>query len=756
MAGILVLIPLLFLSVLPTKWSNLCSSQTSLDRSFKSLSTKERKILVESGYTDAANSYLAKNSVFASDQNMYYLYTKVLKKRGFPQLMKFLTSQMTHKARVFLPYFVNCFDDHAFFGQKQSILQEYVLPMESYIANQSPSLSLLVSKIRQAFQSLEVIFRNGFYYKFLDKDQIGVSNFQVNEKEEFLNLRIFAENEESDLFRRGRIRYQSKLGREREELKTSQYWEEETSLPESQTEISQMIDVNLNYYSQNDKHSSLAPMSQRQTTASLLIPLSQTQDYHRLPQTEMQIPNLLLQEERHERNHSLIPERSESFNIFNLFRGKVRYLENVSVTCSAKRFRGLSVYLATFQSVRHIYGKASHLPIYDYKFCVKANVYEFVKAMESFLQPKEDGIFSFIRVLSEIEKTVLIFEYLMRRKSASLVATSGSRESSSKSFEFKSVYNTYPIRSSMYHDLVLDYIMQSIRGSKGVACESGIADFFLRFHFYRQLILEILSAFHLMKTKFLRRSLILLLTDLDAFLNGRPLVINQKGRFLKEEVNRYAYYKYEKEYKRLDPDQIVDNVLKSKYRQIQRIIDENMSPMSSDEIIDLFFGSDKEEHSRSQKSNTLSNLWSNESQLREGSLTFPHKRVDFRDTEYTMLNSARTQKDESSPKSGLRASKFLSEDPQFFTKILKHNLLVDTNPNLVNSDFWGDDSSVMSEMSAKSPLLKKSKSKKRKKNDLEKREHVWRNVPLQRVNSDIPKRTTYMDSRRRVSMHLLV
>ena len=753
MAGILVLIPLLFLSVRPIKWPKLCSSQTTLDRSFKSLSNKERKILVESGYTDAANSHLTKNTLFASDQNLYYLYTKVLRKRGFPQLMKFLTSQMTHKARTFLPYLVNCFDDHAFFGQKQSILQEYVLPMESYIANQSPSLPLLVTKMRHVFQSLEVIFRNGFYYKFLDKSQIGVSNFQVNQREEFLNRRIFAENEDSDLFRRGRIRHQSRMRHGREHMRTSQFWESEASVPETQTEISQMIDFNLKYYSQEHNDSSEMAASQRQTAASLLIPLSQTQDSRRPPQTEMHVPNPLLQEERHKPNHSIIPERSESFHIFQLFRGKVRYLENISVNCSAKRFKGLALYLRMFQSVRHIYGKASHLPTYDYKFCVKANVYEFVKAMESFLQPKGNGTFSFTRVLSEIEKTVLIFEYLMRKKNVSLVAISGSRESSSNSFEFKSVYNTYPIRSSMYHDLVLEYLMQSIRGSKSVTCDSKIADFFLRFHFYRQLILEILAAFHLMTTKYLRRSFILLITDLDAFLNGRPMVINQKGRFLKENVNRYAYYKYEKEFKRLDPDEIKDQVLKTKYSQIQRIIDERMSPMSSDEIINLFLQSDNGQHLRSQKSSTSSNLWGSASGLREGSLAFPQKRTHFGDADYTMLNTARTQKQGRSSSIRASPSKFLEEDPQFFTKVLKHNLMVETNPNLVNSDFWGEDSSIMSE---RSPLIKESKSKFSKKNDLKKRGNIWRELPLQHVNTDTPKRATVVHSRLHNSMHVLV
>lgn len=593
-------------------WRSFCLSESTLYKRFSTITRSAQIILTESGNLDAGQVTLLQNSFNPNDQNVYSLYTKLTKKQDFPRVMQYLTTYMSLKSREILPYFVNCFVGQAFLSKKESILQEYVQPMEFYIENRRPSLKLFSGKIREAFQSLEVIFRNGFFYKMLDQSQIGVSSFLMERRDVIFNTEIYAQNEMSNRFYRGRLnlagenassfdkgsfhnQFENELsdnfsGLKRKKAGLRNIDSAELSLLDSQKDeasfssqgedsksiVSKQIDAIERKFSSPEPAQSMCLDS-----INRVIPLSFTKSPERQKTEERVSKPDLIKDKR-----SVEVEDTFSNPMFEPYRGKVRFLNRLGVHCAANKLPSLTAYFKNFKHARHIYGKAAHLPKYDFQFCVKSNVYFFVKSIETYFQKLGNKGFGFFRILTEIEKTLLLFEYQLHDDTNSVDTLLSDSKAAPEDLFLDSVYKLYPLKALSVPGVVLDYLTKSINSSRTIFCDRRIIEFFLQHHFYRHFLLELLSAFHLMRAKFLRRSLLLLLTDLQAFLLGRPLIINSRATFLKTEVNRFVYYGYEKKFKTITSQKIYDPKLKYKFEQIKGIIQEKFGKNMGDWTIE--------------------------------------------------------------------------------------------------------------------------------------------------------------------------
>jgi hypothetical protein len=69
--------------------------------------------------------------------------------------------------------------------EEAGILQEYVKPFEIAVVDRALTIDYVLARMKEVLQSLEVLFRNGFYYVGLSSGQIGISSFEV--REEFAN-----------------------------------------------------------------------------------------------------------------------------------------------------------------------------------------------------------------------------------------------------------------------------------------------------------------------------------------------------------------------------------------------------------------------------------------------------------------------------------------------------------------------------------------------------------------------------------------
>ena len=129
---------------------------------------------------------LYQNFADSSDQNLYYLFSKAIQKKNIAKVGEYFEHHVTRKGRTILPFYVDCIVRNLGIVEEAGVLQEYIKPFVIATKDRELSIDYTLLKMKEVLQSLEVIFRNGFYYSGLSSGQIGISQMEI--REEFANL----------------------------------------------------------------------------------------------------------------------------------------------------------------------------------------------------------------------------------------------------------------------------------------------------------------------------------------------------------------------------------------------------------------------------------------------------------------------------------------------------------------------------------------------------------------------------------------
>lgn len=141
------------------------------------VSETQRGWLEDAGREDLA---LLLNKTDTRDLNKYVLYYKNIRKQKIQKIVSFLYSDHHPKKAVFLPFFKACVVGKGLL-KSAGLVYEFVPRFDEFLLAQQASVKDVIGRMREALQSLELLFRNGFWYRGLSPDQLGVSQFETVE-----------------------------------------------------------------------------------------------------------------------------------------------------------------------------------------------------------------------------------------------------------------------------------------------------------------------------------------------------------------------------------------------------------------------------------------------------------------------------------------------------------------------------------------------------------------------------------------------
>ena len=166
-------------------WYRDCQIYKNFDSDFKRIPSSSMHMHNLGKDVKNLDNSLYHNYADTSDQNIYYLFSKAIQKRNIAGIGEYFEHRIRPKARTILPFYVDCVVRSFGIVEEAGILQEYVKPFSIAVRDRKLTLEFTLLKMKEVLQSLEVLFRNGFYYVGLSSGQMGISSFEI--REEFAN-----------------------------------------------------------------------------------------------------------------------------------------------------------------------------------------------------------------------------------------------------------------------------------------------------------------------------------------------------------------------------------------------------------------------------------------------------------------------------------------------------------------------------------------------------------------------------------------
>lgn len=500
------------------QWYRDCQVYNNFNSDFRLISSAKMNLFSLGKDKQFVDGSLYQNYADSSDQNLYYLYSKAIQKKNIAKIGEYFEHNITPKARTILPFYVDCVVRSLGIVEEAGILQEYIKPFAIATQDRKLTLEYTLLKMKEVLQSLEVLFRNGFYYVGLSSGQIGISQMEI--REEFANL----------------------VGRKKPD-------DEVDALKE------QII-----------------------STMNMAIKKKM----------------------RGGQNHMM-----EAGKKVFVSRGKVRFIHRIASKCRPESFKHLGVYLERYRDVKDQLGSNVQKIKTDYDFCVKMDLFEYLLALEKFLNMSGSQNFNFKTVLVVIE-ALLIEQQVGDIASAEFTKelyegdegdegepSSGSLMISEDSAEL--VEASEEDKAQLVEEL-LARVKESLAKDEVVADER-VLRFFIRYRYYRRELLEFIFTMHHIKQKYARRFILMMVEDLLRFVKGEELIFDGNVDHFREVSNEFIYLRFlnyagsEHDHTSTKKSLKVDELIRRKSKKLKSDMDEEL--IADEHVYDSSFNKGK-------------------------------------------------------------------------------------------------------------------------------------------------------------------
>jgi hypothetical protein len=266
-------------------------------------------------------------------------------------------------------------------------------------------------------------------------------------------------------------------------------------------------------------------------------------------------------------------------------RGKIRFIHRVASVCRPESFKHLNIYLERYRDVKDQLGGNTQKIKTDYDFCVKMDLYEYILALEKFLNLSGNKKFSLKKLL------VIIEALLIKEKVGDIACAEYKKELVESEEDFGSgsvmISNDDDLEEATLEEkeILVDTLVSQVQvkvSEEDMKIDERIIRFFVKYRYYRRELLEFLFTMHHIKQKYARRFILMMIEDLLRFIKNEPLIFDENIEHFKDVSNEFIYLRFiqnNKDEEHLGPKKSIDvsALIKSASAKDQSVLDDELS-----------------------------------------------------------------------------------------------------------------------------------------------------------------------------------